>query len=59
MPLETKDAIAWALTQQYQEQPVTLDNPPALVDTVCIYFADHNIAYGTFNYHDLVPYFGE
>ena len=61
MPIETKDAVNWALKQTYDDGfgnqvPVTKDTPQALVDHVRQYFNDNGIAYNTFNYDDLIPF---
>ncbi len=63
MPIETKDAVAWAL-KQYEEVEgykayVVVDgdiNHHLLVDLVSKYFKNNNIKYGTFSFNDLKPY---
>ncbi|MCE4052034.1 hypothetical protein [Bacillus sp. Au-Bac7] len=57
MPEETPQAIEWALKQEdWEHNPVTKDNPTGLVDAVRQYFNEHNIAYNSFAYDDLVLY---
>ncbi|QJC52799.1 hypothetical protein HGI30_15305 [Paenibacillus albicereus] len=62
MPIETPQAIEWALTQQYMDYgtgetfPVTVETLQPLVDKVREYFNVHEIQYDTFSYDDLVPY---
>lgn len=49
MPIETKQAVDWALQQveNYNYE---------LVDKVREYFNDNNIEYTTFSFDDLTPY---
>lgn len=62
MPIETLQAIEWALMQQYMDYgtgetfPVTLETPQPLVDKVREYFNTKKITYGTFSYDDLLPF---
>lgn len=60
MPIETQDAVNWALGQVVViddiEVPVTKDTTHELVDKVREYFNTHGISYETFSYDDLVPY---
>lgn len=59
MPLETENAVEWALTQQDEEgNAVNKDTPYQLVDRVREYFNANQIAYSTFCYTDLLPYLG-
>jgi hypothetical protein len=62
LPIETKDAIKWAVTQTWTDfggnvHPITTEPSDAqpLVDKVCEYFANKKIVYGTFSYNDLIP----
>jgi len=62
MPIETRDAVNWALTQQYEIDPgvfvpVSVDIPASIVDKVREYFNDNSIDYNNFSYDDLVPFF--
>ena len=50
MPIETKDAVQYALDQGAVENY-------EIVDKVRQYFNDNNIGYDTFSYADLEPYF--
>lgn len=64
MPSETQQAVDWALQQTYTddlgfEYPITKDTPQELVDKVREYFNDHDIAYESFSYLDLLPYLPE
>jgi len=56
MPEQTPQAIEWALQQEFDGEPVTVDNPHGLVHWVGEYFNMHSIPYGTFSFDDLVPY---
>lgn len=58
MPEQTPDAIAWAMTQHYEGEPVTTDNASAMVDLVRQYFNTNKIVYSTFSYNDLLPLLG-
>lgn len=49
MPIETNDAITWALLQ-------LPENEHELVDKVREYFNTNVVVYLTFSYNDLVPY---
>jgi len=60
MPIETMQAVQWALSQTYTdslgyEYPVTKEDP-IIVDLVRQYFNDHDIEYNTFSYGDLTPF---
>jgi hypothetical protein len=66
MPVETKQAIEWAITQTWTDfggntHPITLEESDAqpLVDKVCEYFYNNGIEYGTFSYYDLQPFIEE
>lgn len=59
MPMETKQAIDWALNQTYEnefgeKEKVENDNQ-MIVDYVRKYFNDNNIEYDTFSFKDLEP----
>lgn len=61
MPVETKQAVEWALSQTVvysngEEIEVTKHTKTELVDMVREYFNSHNIEYSTFSYDDLIPY---
>lgn len=56
MPNETQQAIDWALTQEYEGEPVTKETPQELVDKVRKYFNDHEVEYHSFSFTDLVPF---
>lgn len=60
MPIETSNAINWALTQtiniEGEEYPITKDTPIFLVDKVREYFNLNSITYSTFSYNDLIPF---
>ena len=61
MPLETQDAVDWALQQQYEIDPgvfvsVSVDMPFTVVDKVREYFNTHSIDYSSFSFDDLIPY---
>lgn len=61
MPIETQDAVNWALTQTYVDgagdtHPVTKADAHSLVDKVREYFNAHIVEYGTFSYDDLASY---
>lgn len=57
MPIETPQAIEWAVTQNdWEGNPVTKDNPTGLVDAVRQYFNEHEIKYAAFSFEDLEPY---
>lgn len=58
MPIEIKAAIDWALTQNGTEgEIITKENHRALVDKVREYFNTNGIAYSTFSYVELMPFF--
>lgn len=62
MPIETQEAVNWALQQQYEIEEgifiqVTPDIPFTVVDKVREYFNTHSIEYSTFSYDDLIPFF--
>jgi hypothetical protein len=64
MPVETQQAVDWALTQKVvmpwgDEYPITKDTTQDLVDKVREYFNTNKIQYSTFDYDDLVPYLSE
>lgn len=58
MPIETKDAVDWALTQTYtmdeDTYPVTKDDVPMLTTKVREYFNTNSIEYPSFSYDDLM-----
>jgi hypothetical protein len=56
MPEQTKQAIEWALKQDFDGEPVTADFPMGLVAKVREYFNTNNIHYDSFSYDDLIPY---
>lgn len=56
MPEETQIAINWALTQDFDDIPVTKDTPMGLVCRVREYFNANNVPYDSFSYDDLIPY---
>lgn len=61
MPIETSQALLWALTQPYVDfdgnvNPVTKITIQPLVDKVREYFNTNKITYTTFSYDDLKPY---
>jgi hypothetical protein len=64
MPLETQQAVDWALTQTVQvdygymvvEEQLTKDMSNELVGKVRDYFNENNIQYPSFSYDDLKPY---
>lgn len=61
MPIETQDAVNWALSQTYEDEfgyvyPVTKEDSSRVVDLVREYFNTNNIEYTTFSYSDLEPY---
>lgn len=61
MPLETQDAVNWALQQQYELEPgffvsVSIDMPFTVVDKVREYFNTNNIGYPSFSFEDLTLY---
>ena len=63
MPVETTQAIEWALTQTVVIDPdfniainVTKETSMELVDKVREYFNANNVEYNTFSYDDLLPY---
>lgn len=61
MPVETKQAVEWALSQTVvysngEEIEVTKHTKTELVDMVREYFNNYNIEYSTFSYDDLIPY---
>lgn len=61
MPVETKQAVEWALSQTVvysngEEIEVTKHTKTELVDMVREYFNENNIEYTTFSYDDLIPY---
>jgi hypothetical protein len=60
MPIETQDAINWALQQQFVGEfttiQVTKDTPQLFVDKVREYFNTNKILYESFSYDDLQPY---
>lgn len=54
MPIETQQAVEWALQQADDEgNPITKDTRHTLVDKVREYFNQNNIEYSTFSYMDL------
>jgi len=64
MPVETSDAIDWALKQTVTTPygntfQVTTKTHGELVEFVRIYFNEHDIEYNTYCYTDLIPYFPE
>ena len=56
MPEQTKQAIEWALKQDFDGEPVTADFPMGLVAKVREFFNANNIPYDSFSYADLEPY---
>ena len=56
MPEQTQDAINWALTEIFDDMPVTKDTPMGLVVKVREYLNSNNIPYDSFSYDDLIPY---
>ncbi|OPZ08383.1 MAG: hypothetical protein BWZ07_03165 [Alphaproteobacteria bacterium ADurb.BinA280] len=59
---DTKHAVEWALEQTVTDMygvtyAVSRDTPMELVGKVREYFNAHGIAYGTFGYSDLLPFF--
>lgn len=55
MPIETQDAVEWALQQDGVVSGEHLDRH-MLVDAVRQYFNENNIEYDTFSAADLDPY---
>lgn len=61
MPLETQEAVNWALQQTIttdwgETYPVTKESYGDLVEKVREYFNTNKIEYTTFSYDDLQPY---
>lgn len=61
MPIETQDAVNWALQQQYEIENgyfvnVSADMPFTVVDKVREYFNTNGVQYSTFSFEDLEPY---
>jgi hypothetical protein len=57
MPIETLQALKWALTQEVTpEISITKHMCHAVVDKVREYFNVNNINYDSFSYDDLVPF---
>lgn len=64
MPIETQEAVDWALTQTFSDPwgntyPIKKDNQMMMVDKVREYFNTHAIVYSEFSYDDLIPYLPE
>ena len=58
MPIETLQAISWALQQVDKDgNPITKDMPHELVEKAREYFNMNDIPYSTFSYDDLVEFF--
>ncbi len=58
MPIETTDAIIWALTKSNPDgYPITLLQTNSLVDKVQEYFTNRQIQCDPYCYDDLIPYF--
>jgi hypothetical protein len=61
MPVETQQAVDWALQQTYtdetgQEYPITANDIQRFMDKVREYFNTNSIEYTTFIYNDLEPF---
>lgn len=62
MPIETQQAVDWALTQTYTDPDfgtvylITKDMTNMVVDKVREYFNKHSIEYNNFSYDELDPY---
>ncbi|MBW2672572.1 MAG: hypothetical protein JRD89_04035 [Deltaproteobacteria bacterium] len=61
MPVETKDAVKWALSQTYidefgRKMQITKQINQELVDKVREYFNENGVEYNSFSYKDLEPF---
>jgi len=58
MPVETIDAVIWAMTQvdPVDGAAVTVETEHWLVHMVRQWFNDHGVTYSGFAYADLVPF---
>lgn len=58
MPIQTQEAVNWALTQKIvyewgEEFQITANTPHYIVDFVRKYFNENAIEYGAFSFSDL------